>query len=75
VKRTGTSLPANFAHLTEMHPDVALSRLREGAINVAVVFRYDDMASDDMQIMPSLRAILADRHRRYGVSHAHRVQR
>jgi DNA-binding transcriptional LysR family regulator len=35
--------------LTEMHPDVALSQLRVGAIDVAVVFRYDDMVPDDMQ--------------------------
>lgn len=32
-----------------MHPDVALSQLHEGAIDVAVVFRYDDAVPDDMQ--------------------------
>jgi DNA-binding transcriptional LysR family regulator len=43
------SAPGIELSLTEMHPDVALSQLREGAIDVAVVFRYDDTVPDDMQ--------------------------
>jgi DNA-binding transcriptional LysR family regulator len=43
------SAPGIELSLTEMHPDIALSQLREGAIDVAVVFRYDDTVPDDMQ--------------------------
>jgi DNA-binding transcriptional LysR family regulator len=43
------SAPGIELSLTEMHPDVALSQLREGAIDVAVVFRYDDTLPDGMQ--------------------------
>jgi DNA-binding transcriptional LysR family regulator len=43
------SAPGIELSLAEMHPDVALSQLREGAIDVAVVFRYDDTMPDDMQ--------------------------
>jgi DNA-binding transcriptional LysR family regulator len=42
------SAPGIELSLTEMHPDVALSQLREGAIDVAVVFRHDDTVPDDM---------------------------
>jgi DNA-binding transcriptional LysR family regulator len=43
------SAPGIELSLTEMHPDIALSQLREGVIDVAVVFRYDDAVPDDMQ--------------------------
>jgi DNA-binding transcriptional LysR family regulator len=35
--------------LHDLHPDVALQQLREGRIDVAVVFRYDDDVPDDMR--------------------------
>ena len=35
--------------LQDLHPDVALQQLREGLIDVAVVFRYDDDVPDDMR--------------------------
>src|SRR4051794_31109509 len=34
--------------LDDVHPDVALQRLREGLVDVAVVFRYDDEVPDDL---------------------------
>jgi DNA-binding transcriptional LysR family regulator len=57
--------------LIEMHPDVALSQLREGAIDVAVVFRYDDTVPDDMQFQhlfgdPMLRTTCRSQVRRGG---------
>jgi DNA-binding transcriptional LysR family regulator len=35
--------------LHDLHPDVALQQLREGLIDVAVVFRYDDEVPDGMR--------------------------
>lgn len=35
--------------LEDLHPDVALQQLREGLIDVAVVFRYDDDIPDGMR--------------------------
>jgi DNA-binding transcriptional LysR family regulator len=43
------SAPGIELNLTEMHPDVALGQLREGTVDVAVVFRYDEAVPDDMQ--------------------------
>jgi DNA-binding transcriptional LysR family regulator len=43
------SAPGIELSLIEMHPDVALGQLREGSVDVAVVFRYDDVVPDDMQ--------------------------
>ena len=41
--------PAIELTLEDHHPDVALQLLREGLIDVAVVFRYDDEVPDDMR--------------------------
>jgi DNA-binding transcriptional LysR family regulator len=35
--------------LADMHPDDALQRLREGLIDVAIVFRYDETMSEDLR--------------------------
>lgn len=35
--------------LQDLHPDLALQQLREGLVDVAVVFRYDDRVPDDMR--------------------------
>jgi DNA-binding transcriptional LysR family regulator len=35
--------------LADVHPDVALQQLREGLVDVAVVFRYDDEVPDDLR--------------------------
>ena len=35
--------------LHDLHPEVALRQLREGLIDVAVVFRYDDEVPDDLR--------------------------
>ena len=37
-----TAFPGVELSLADMHPDEALERLREGLIDVAIVFRYDD---------------------------------
>jgi DNA-binding transcriptional LysR family regulator len=34
--------------LTDLHPDLAIEQVRDGSIDVAVVFRYDDVAPDDL---------------------------
>ncbi len=34
--------------LTDMHPTVALDQLRSGAVDVAVIFRYDDTVPEDV---------------------------
>lgn len=44
------SAPGIELSLTDLHPDVAIPRLREGAIDVAVIFRYDDSVSDDLHV-------------------------
>jgi DNA-binding transcriptional LysR family regulator len=41
--------PGIEVSLTEMHPEVALDRLRDGSIDVAVVFRYDDSVPSDLR--------------------------
>ena len=43
------SAPGIELSLTEMHPEVALDQLRDGAVDVAVVFRYDDTLPADIQ--------------------------
>lgn len=35
--------------LEDLHPDLALARLRNGEVDVAVVFRYDDVLPEDMR--------------------------
>ncbi|WP_152363898.1 LysR family transcriptional regulator [Microlunatus speluncae] len=35
--------------LTDVHPTVALDQLRSGAVDVAVIFRYDDTIPDDIR--------------------------
>jgi DNA-binding transcriptional LysR family regulator len=37
--------------LQDLHPDVALQQLREGLIDVAVVFRYDDEVPSDLRFI------------------------
>lgn len=44
-----TSSPDIALTLQDLHPDVALEQLRDGLIDVAVVFRYDDDVPDGMR--------------------------
>jgi DNA-binding transcriptional LysR family regulator len=44
------SAPGIELTLTDLHPEVALQQLREGAIDVAVVFRYDDAPPADVHV-------------------------
>ncbi|QIM21489.1 LysR family transcriptional regulator [Phycicoccus sp. HDW14] len=44
-----TSAPAIELTLQDLHPDLALQQLREGLIDVAVVFRYDDEVPDGLR--------------------------
>jgi DNA-binding transcriptional LysR family regulator len=46
--RLHASSPGIEITLTDLHPDLALERLREGTIDVAVVFRYDDVVPDGL---------------------------
>jgi DNA-binding transcriptional LysR family regulator len=41
--------PGVDVSLADLHPELALQHLREGLIDVAVVFRYDDTVPDDMR--------------------------
>jgi DNA-binding transcriptional LysR family regulator len=41
--------PGIELHLTDAHPQVALDLLRDGAVDVAVIFRYDDTTPDDVR--------------------------
>jgi DNA-binding transcriptional LysR family regulator len=41
--------PGIELHLTEAHPKVALSLLRAGQVDVAVIYRYDDMTPGDIR--------------------------
>ena len=43
------SAPGIEISLVDLHPDIALQQLREGIIDVAVVFRYDDNVPGDMR--------------------------
>lgn len=43
------SAPAIELTLQDLHPEVALRQLREGLIDVAVVFRYDDEVPEDLR--------------------------
>jgi DNA-binding transcriptional LysR family regulator len=43
------SSPGVEISLVDLHPDIALQQLREGIIDVAVVFRYDDTVPEDMR--------------------------
>jgi DNA-binding transcriptional LysR family regulator len=42
------SAPGIELILADVHPDIALQQLREGLVDVAVVFRYDDEVPDDV---------------------------
>ena len=44
-----TSAPGIELTLQDLHPDLALQQLREGSIDVAVVFRYDDEVPQGMR--------------------------
>ncbi len=44
-----TTFPGVELSLADMHPDEALQRLREGLIDVAIVFRYDDEVPEDFR--------------------------
>ena len=46
--RLHASSPGIEIILTDLHPDLALEQLRDGSIDVAVVFRYDDDVPDDL---------------------------
>ncbi len=46
--RLHASSPGIEITLTDLHPDLALEQLRDGSIDVAVVFRYDDNVPDDL---------------------------
>lgn len=41
------SYPNIELHLTEAHPKVATQKLRDGSVDAAIVFRYEDTAPDD----------------------------
>ena len=41
--------PGIELHLTDAHPRVALDLLRDGAVDAAVIFRYDDTTPDDVR--------------------------
>jgi DNA-binding transcriptional LysR family regulator len=43
------SAPGLELSLVDLHPDLALQQLREGLVDVAVVFRYDDDAPEGMR--------------------------
>ena len=43
------SAPGIDLSFVDLHPDIALQQLREGLIDVAVVFRYDDALPDDIR--------------------------
>jgi DNA-binding transcriptional LysR family regulator len=43
------SAPGIDLSLEDLHPDIALQQLREGLIDVAVVFRYDDTVPEGMR--------------------------
>ncbi|HYJ68180.1 MAG TPA: LysR family transcriptional regulator [Nocardioidaceae bacterium] len=44
------SSPGIELSLADLHPEVALQALREGTIDVAVIFRYDDSVPDDVHV-------------------------
>jgi DNA-binding transcriptional LysR family regulator len=46
------SAPGIDLSLVDLHPDVALQHLREGIIDVAIVFRYDDTVPADVRATP-----------------------
>ncbi len=46
--RLHASSPGIEIILSDLHPDLALEQLRDGSIDVAVVFRYDDDVPDDL---------------------------
>ena len=43
------SSPGVEISLVDLHPDIALQQLREGTIDVAVIFRYDDTVPEGMR--------------------------
>lgn len=47
--RMQATAPAIDLTLEDLHPDLALQHLREGRIDVAVVFRYDDAVPADLR--------------------------
>jgi DNA-binding transcriptional LysR family regulator len=42
--------PAVELHLLDAHPEVALGMLRDGQVDAAVMFRYDDTTPDDIRV-------------------------
>jgi DNA-binding transcriptional LysR family regulator len=42
--------PGIELHLVDAHPQVALNLLRDGQIDAAVIFRYDDTTPDDIRV-------------------------
>lgn len=42
--------PGIELHLADAHPQVALNLLRDGQVDAAVIFRYDDTAPDDIRV-------------------------
>ncbi|HZO67104.1 MAG TPA: LysR family transcriptional regulator [Kribbellaceae bacterium] len=41
--------PGIELHLVDAHPQVALSMLRDGQVDAAIIFRYDDTVPDDIR--------------------------
>src|SRR4029450_13215948 len=41
--------PGIELHLADAHPQVALNMLRDGQIDAALIFRYDDTTPDDIR--------------------------
>lgn len=41
--------PGIELHLADAHPQVALNLLRDGQVDVAIIFRYDDTTPDDIR--------------------------
>jgi DNA-binding transcriptional LysR family regulator len=44
--------PGIELHLADAHPQVALNLLRDGQVDAAVIFRYDDTTPDDIRATP-----------------------
>ena len=42
--------PGIELHLADAHPQVALNLLRDGEVDAAVIFRYDDTTPDDIRV-------------------------
>lgn len=48
--RLQISFPGLEVSLEDLHPDLACDQLRQGLIDVAVIFRYDDKAPDGLHL-------------------------